>query len=118
MRLKFEEIYAIIKILNFENQNYNINNFKVKMSDGRNRGGRFNNSNYGGDNRGGPDGEVDEYIQDFKEKRKLLVRWNHYFPHESVKEFDVSFFIFKFKLQISQMISSIFVFKSSLRPSH
>jgi hypothetical protein len=28
-------------------------------------------------------------MQDYKEKRKLLIRWNHYFPHENVKEFDV-----------------------------
>ena len=30
------------------------------------------------------------FQQDYKEKRKLLIRWSHYFPHEHVKEFDVS----------------------------
>ena len=29
------------------------------------------------------------FQQDYKEKRKLLIRWGHYFPHEHVKEFDV-----------------------------
>ena len=46
------------------------------------RGGGFSNHNR--------HGEVDNYMQDYKEKRKLLVRWPHYFPHENVKEFDVS----------------------------
>jgi hypothetical protein len=39
----------------------------------------------------GGGGDADNYMQDYKEKRKLLVRWGHYFPHENVKEFDVSF---------------------------
>ena len=38
-----------------------------------------------GDPRGNPN-----FHQDYKEKRKLLIRWSHYFPHEHVKEFDVS----------------------------
>ena len=37
-----------------------------------------------------PNDNIDDYLQDFKEKRKLLVRWNLYFPHECVKEFDVT----------------------------
>ena len=38
---------------------------------------------------GGDDTNVEEFMTDFKEKRKLLVRWPTYFPHENVKEFDV-----------------------------
>lgn len=39
-------------------------------------------SNYG-------DHNPDEYLEDFKEKKKLLISWPHYFPHEPQKEFDV-----------------------------
>ena len=38
------------------------------------------------------DDNVDNYMQDFKEKRKLLIRFPIYFPHENAKEFDVSLF--------------------------
>ena len=34
--------------------------------------------------------DVNDFLQDHKEKRKLLERWPHYFPHEPAKEFDVS----------------------------
>lgn len=51
------------------------------------RGG-FAGSDDGGQPPGGEN--VEDYMLDFKEKRKLLVRWNHYFPHENAKEFDVS----------------------------
>ena len=37
-----------------------------------------------------PRNSAGNFQQDYKEKRKLLIRWNHYFPHEHVKEFDVS----------------------------
>ena len=50
------------------------------------RGGNYNNRGQPPNN----NNEIDDYLQDFKEKRKLLVRWNLYFPHENVKEFDVS----------------------------
>lgn len=35
---------------------------------------------------------VEDYMQDYREKRKLLVRWSQYFPTENVREFDVSFY--------------------------
>lgn len=56
-----------------------------------NYNGKNNNKYY--DNGGGggaDDNNVDHFMQDYKEKRKLLIRWSHYFPHENVKEFDVS----------------------------
>ena len=34
--------------------------------------------------------QVEDFIQDHKEKSKLLERWPHYFPHEPNKAFDVS----------------------------
>ena len=38
----------------------------------------------------GDDGNnASNFMQDYKEKKKLLIRWSHYFPHEHVKEFDV-----------------------------
>ena len=43
-------------------------------------------SNFGGSP---PSDQVDDYMQDFREKRKLLVRWSLYFPLENVREFDV-----------------------------
>jgi hypothetical protein len=45
--------------------------------------------NFAGRGRPGDD-NVDHFMQDYKEKKKLLVRWQYYFPHENVKEFDVS----------------------------
>jgi hypothetical protein len=33
---------------------------------------------------------VNNFLHDHQEKRKLLVRWAHYFPHEPNKDFDVS----------------------------
>jgi hypothetical protein len=36
-----------------------------------------------------PRNSAGNFQQDYKEKRKLLIRWGHYFPHEHVKEFDV-----------------------------
>lgn len=43
--------------------------------------------NYGGN----PDEpNVDDFLRDHKEKKKLLDRWPHYFPHEPTKDFDVS----------------------------
>lgn len=53
---------------------------------GNNRGGYNNNNNNSG---GGGDENVEDYMLDYKEKRKLLVRWSCYFPNEVVKEFDV-----------------------------
>ncbi len=38
----------------------------------------------------GDDPTVEDFMSDFKEKRKLLVRWASYFPHEIAKEFDVN----------------------------
>lgn len=45
------------------------------------------NSSRGSPFKGTP--SVEDFMSDFKEKRKLLVRWPAYFPHETVKEFDV-----------------------------
>ena len=42
------------------------------------------------------------FQQDYKEKRKLLIRWSHYFPHEHVKEFDVSSASFQDYIYIAQ----------------
>lgn len=58
------------------------------MSDGDDDRSQFNNKSNaaGGDLE---DHQVDDYFQDFKEKRKLLLRWNLYFPHEHVKDYDV-----------------------------
>ena len=46
------------------------------------------NSSRGSPFKGTP--SVEDFMSDFKEKRKLLVRWGAYFPHENVKEFDVT----------------------------
>ena len=40
--------------------------------------------------------DVNDFLQDHKEKRKLLERWPHYFPHEPIKDFDVSTFYTRF----------------------
>ena len=37
---------------------------------------------------------AEDFINDSKEKRKLLERWPHYFPHEPIKDFDVSTHIY------------------------
>ncbi len=50
------------------------------------RGNYGKNSSNKYDDRGE---NVEHFMQDYKEKRKLLIRWSHYFPHENVKEFDV-----------------------------
>ena len=36
------------------------------------------------------DPEVREYLEEYKHKNKLLYRWDKYFPHETVREYDVS----------------------------
>ena len=40
-----------------------------------------NNQSNGGAQKDGY-GISDDFLEDYKEKRKLLVRWSHYFPHE------------------------------------
>ena len=55
-----------------------INNFKVKMSDnssGRNYNRHHDTTGMGGHPPGDNPDDGDDYLQDFKEKRKLLVRW-------------------------------------------
>lgn len=47
------------------------------------------NRNMGGNNPQNPAmPDVNDFLQDHKEKRKLLERWPHYFPHEPIKDFD------------------------------
>lgn len=36
------------------------------------------------------DSQIQDIIEDFKQKNKLLYRWPQYFPHEIQREFDVS----------------------------
>jgi hypothetical protein len=38
----------------------------------------------------GTGANVEDFLHDHQEKRKLLDRWPHYFPHEPLKDFDVS----------------------------
>ena len=47
----------------------------------------------------------DEFLEDYKEKRKLLVRWDLYFPHEPLRDFDVN--LTMILLLFSLMILSI-----------
>ncbi len=54
------------------------------------RSHHYNHYNHPPDDNGDPRNAAMNFQQDYKEKRKLLIRWNHYFPHEHVKEFDVS----------------------------
>ena len=64
-------------------------------------GSPFRNTFRGGSSHGGG-GDADNYMQDYKEKRKLLIRWSHYFPHEHIKEFDVSSASFQDYIYIAQ----------------
>ena len=47
------------------------------------------NNNISGNGVDNQFGNSDEFLEDYKEKRKLLIRWSHYFPHEPLKDFDV-----------------------------
>jgi hypothetical protein len=64
-----------------------------------------------------PQPNAEDFIQDQKEKRKLLDRWPHYFPHEPIKDFDVSLLRF-LTFYFSQTISNIFASKYFLRHFH